>query len=189
MSVSSIHGHSAATYDGTFDYGSIEGVRDNPHVTPEFIQEVEAMAERLGTRPEYLLAVMSFESGLNPGAVNAMSDATGLIQFLPGTAEGLGTNIGELSGMRAIDQLQFVEKYLEPFKGQLTSLEAVYTSVLSGSPQADPETVLFSSGAEYSQNAALDLNGDGRITAGEATQMVRDKVDGQLPAAADARYA
>lgn len=166
----------------SFDYSRIEGVRNNPNVTPEFIQQVEAMAERLGTRPEYLMAVMSFESGLDPTAVNNQSGATGLIQFLDSTAQGLGTSTAELSQMSAIDQLKFVEKYLEPFKGQLDTLEGVYTSVLAGSPEADPDAALFSSGtAAYAQNSGLDLNHDGRITSGEATQNVRDEVDGPLP--------
>lgn len=162
-------------------YGNIQGVRNNPNVNEAFLQEVEAMAQRLDTRPEYLLAAMSFESNLDPTAVNAQSGATGLIQFLDSTAKGLGTSTEALRGMSAIDQLKYVEKYLEPFKGQLSSMEAVYTSILSGSPKADPDTVLFSSGAAYSQNAGLDLNHDGRITAGEATAKVRDKVEGDLP--------
>ena len=53
-----------------FDYNRIDGVQGNRNVTPEFISKVEAMAERLGTRPEYLMAVMSFETGgsFSPGA-------------------------------------------------------------------------------------------------------------------------
>src|SRR3546814_575913 len=49
--------------NGEFDYNRISGVEGNPNVTPEFINEVEAMAARLGTKPEYLMAVMSFETG------------------------------------------------------------------------------------------------------------------------------
>ena len=48
---------------GGFDYNRIQGVRGNRHVSAEFIRGVEAMAERLGTKPEYILAVMSFETG------------------------------------------------------------------------------------------------------------------------------
>ena len=72
-----------------FDYNRIAGVSGNRHVTPEFIRGVEAMAGRIGTRPEYLLAVMSFETGgtFSPGVRNAAgSGATGLIQFMPATA-------------------------------------------------------------------------------------------------------
>src|SRR3546814_19970917 len=74
-----------------------------PNVTPEFINEVEAMAARLGTKPEYLMAVMSFETGgsFSPAqANNAGSGATGLIQFMPNTAAGLGTSNAALGAMK-----------------------------------------------------------------------------------------
>lgn len=35
----------------SFDFNLIQGVRNNPNVTPEFIREVVAMAQRLETRP------------------------------------------------------------------------------------------------------------------------------------------
>ena len=168
---------------GAFDYNRIAGVANNPNVTPEFIKEVEAMAGRLGTRPEFIMATMSFETGgtFSPSVKNPTSSATGLIQFLDSTARGLGTSTGELSRMSSVEQLHYVEKYFQPFTGRLGTLEAVYTSVLSGSPKPDPNTTLFSAGSNaYSANRGLDLNGDGRITAGEATSKVRERISGEL---------
>ncbi|MGI8786279.1 MAG: N-acetylmuramoyl-L-alanine amidase [Pyrinomonadaceae bacterium] len=167
------------TSGGKVDINNIVGVKNNPNVTPAFKREVNAIAKRLGTKPEYLLAVMSFESGLNPKAVNGVSGATGLIQFLPGTAHGLGTSTSALKNMSSVEQLKFVEKYLKPFKGRLGTLEGVYTSVLSGSPHPNSSDVLFRRGtAAYSQNKGLDFNGDGRITSGEATSAVAAKMFG-----------
>lgn len=171
---------------GSFDYNRIAGVANNPNVTPEFIKEVEAMAGRLGTRPEFIMATMSFETGgtFSPSVKNPTSSATGLIQFLDSTARGLGTSTGELSRMSSVEQLKYVEKYFQPFTGRLGTLEAVYTSVLSGSPKPDPNTTLFSAGSNaYNSNRGLDLNGDGRITAGEATSKVRDRISGELDGA------
>ena len=143
------------------------------------------MAQRLGTQPEYLLAVMSFESGFRPDVRNqAGSGATGLIQFMPGTAAELGTSTDALARMSAVDQLQYVERYFNNRSdpGDLNTLEGVYTTVLYGSPRPDPGSTLFSQGtAAYRMNAPLDLNGDGRITAGEATSFVRDRIDGDAP--------
>src|SRR5690606_19523909 len=66
--------------------------------------------------------------------------------------------------------------------GELGTLEGVYTTVLYGSPRPDPGSTLFSQGtAAYRMNAPLDLNRDGRITAGEATSFVRDRIDGDAP--------
>ena len=172
---------------GGFDYNRIAGVSGNRHVTPEFIRGVEAMAERIGTQPEYLLAVMSFETGgsFSPGVRNAAgSGATGLIQFMPATARELGTSTDALSRMSATEQLQYVERYFarRSDPGDLNTLEGVYTTVLYGSPRPDPSSTLFSSGtAAYRMNAPLDLNRDGRITAGEATRFVRNRIDGDAP--------
>lgn len=170
-----------------FDYGRIQGVQGNAHVTPAFIAEVEAMAQRLGTQPEYLMAVMSFETGgsFRPDVRNgAGSGATGLIQFMPNTASELGTSTDALARMDAVDQLQFVERYFNNRSdpGDLNTLEGVYTTVLYGSPRPDPGSTLFSQGtAAYRMNAPLDTNGDGRITAGEATSFVRARIDGDVP--------
>jgi len=175
---------------GRFDYDRIEGVRGNPHVTAAFLREVEAMAGRLGTRPEYLLAVMSFETGgsFSPAERNgAGSGATGLIQFMPATAPELGTSTEALARMSALEQLQYVERYFarRSDPADLGTLEGVYTTVLYGSPRPDPGATLFAQGsAAYRMNAPLDLNGDGRITAGEATRFVRERVEGELGAPA-----
>ncbi len=174
-----------------FDYNRIDGVQGNRNVTPEFIAEVEAMAGRLGTRPEYILAVMSFETGgsFSPGQRNnAGSGATGLIQFMPNTARELGTSTDALARMSAVDQLQYVERYFNNRSdpGQLNTLEGVYTTVLYGSPRPDPNSTLFSQGsAAYRANAPLDTNRDGRITAGEATSFVRGRINGEAPPPTD----
>jgi murein DD-endopeptidase MepM/ murein hydrolase activator NlpD len=168
---------------GALNTDRIQNVEGNPNVTPAFLREVDAMAQRLGTKPEYLLAVMSFESGLNPKAVNGDSGATGLIQFLPSTAHGLGTSTDALKGMSAEQQLQYVERYFQQYEGKLNTLEGVYTAVLSGSARPDPNTTLFSSGTvAYSQNRGLDFNADGRITSGEATSAVASRMFGGVEA-------
>ncbi|NZA26083.1 LysM peptidoglycan-binding domain-containing protein [Luteimonas sp. SJ-92] len=179
--------------EGPFDYDGIVGVRGNPNVTPDFIAGVEAMAERLGAEPEHLLAVMSFETGgsFDPAQRNmAGSGATGLIQFMPATARGLGTTTSALAAMTPVQQLEYVERYFAQYPGQLGTLEGVYTSVLSGRATPDPAATLrtpagreFVQGnPEYAQNSGLDFDRDGRITAGEATQAVAARLYGGVSA-------
>lgn len=159
-----------------FDYNRVRGVEGNAHVTPEFLREMEGVAQRVGARPEDLMAVMALESNRTfaPDVRNADTGATGLIQFMPATARGLGTTTDALAGMTATEQLPYVERYLAPRRGHVGNLEGLYTSILYGSPQDDPAKVLWSRGTEaYGDNHGLDRNRDGRITAGEAADSVR----------------
>lgn len=175
----------ARAANNSFDYNRIQGVNGNRHVSSGFINGVEAMAKRLGTRPEYLLGVMSFETGgtFNPGIRNGIG-ATGLIQFLPSTARGLGTTTDKLAKMSSVEQLKYVEKYFNQphFKGKLGSLEGLYTAVLSGQARSNPNDVLFTRGTKaYAQNP-LDWNNNGQITAGEAVTPVAARMYGGVRA-------
>jgi hypothetical protein len=121
------------------------------------------------------MAVMSFESGFDPARVNSTSGATGLIQFLPSTAQALGTSTAQLAAMTAVEQLDWVEKYFaQPaYRGKLGTLEGTYTAVLSGQAHDNSEDVLFRRGTlAYTNNSVLDFNDDEKITAGEATHPV-----------------
>ncbi|NJM52567.1 MAG: hypothetical protein HC846_03690, partial [Blastocatellia bacterium] len=168
-----------------FNYNLIQGVKNNRFVTAEFLSGVESMAQRLGTRPEYLLGVMSFETGgtFNPGIQNGIG-ATGLIQFLPSTATDLGTTTGELARMSSTEQLRFVEKYFDQpkFRGKLGTLEGLYTSVLSGQARKNSDDVLFTRGTRAYEQNPLDWNQDGRITAGEAVTPVAARILGGIRA-------
>lgn len=161
-----------------FNYNQIQGVKGNQFVTDEFITEVENIAGRLSTKPEHLLAAMSFETGgsFDPAKQNKIK-ATGLIQFIPPTAQALGTTVDKLKAMTSVEQLEFVEKYMDDFKGKLNTLEAVYTSILSGSPKK-PNDVLFRQGTLAYKLNPLDWNLDGKITAAEATTIVAARLFG-----------
>src|ERR1051325_8702175 len=91
-----------------------------------FRQKVIQIAANLQIDPNFLMAIMSFESGasFSPSKQNAAgSGAVGLIQFMPKTAKNLGTSTQELAGMTAVRQLDFVELYFMPFKGRLKTIE------------------------------------------------------------------
>ncbi len=175
----------AANSQNRFDYKQIQGVRNNSFVTAEFLNGVENMAERLGTRPEYILSVMSFETGgtFDPAKRNGIG-ATGLIQFLPSTAEGLGTSTDRLAQMSSTEQLRFVEKYFDQpqFRGRLGSLEGLYTAVLSGRARQNSDDVLFTRGTRAYEQNPLDWNNNGQITAGEAVIPVAARMFGGVRA-------
>jgi len=160
-----------------FDYNQIRGVRNNPNVTPEFLRQVEGVAQRVGAKPEELMGVMSLETmgTFRPSVANPDTHATGLIQFMPRTAQGLGTSIGELSRMTPSEQLPWVEKYLSQpaYRGRVGTLEGLYSAVLPGHIMG-PDEVMFRPGtAAYNANHWLDTDGQNGISVQEAVQQVR----------------
>lgn len=143
-----------------------------------FINKTVTIAKDLQVNPNYLFAIMDFESaGINHRKVNPKSGATGLIQFMPKTAQSLGTSTQALRNMSEIDQLGYVHKYFRPYKGRIKDLPDIYCAVLwpkcVGKP---PDYVLFRRGQiTYSQNNGFDKNGDGVITKAETTTLVKGR--------------
>ncbi len=155
-------------------------------VSPEFRRKVVAVANRLGLDPNILMAVMAFETGrrFHPATLNRRSGATGLIQFMPRTAEALGTSTRALAAMTGERQLDFVEKYFRPFAGRMADLPAAYMAVLWPAAVSKPLShVLFAApSAAYEQNKGLDSDKDGKVTKAEAAARVqRMLVEGMKP--------
>lgn len=134
------------------------------------------------THASWLMSCMAFESGetFSPSVRNAAgSGATGLIQFMPSTAQGFGISIAELAAMSAVDQLDYVQKYFRPYASRIDTLSDMYMAILMPKFVGQPEdSVLFlDPKISYRQNAGLDANRDGKITKAEATNKVRAKFD------------
>ncbi|MBU4527898.1 MAG: lytic transglycosylase domain-containing protein [Hoeflea sp.] len=146
-------------------------------VTGDFKRKTIAISRRLNMDPNHLMAIMAFETGrsFDPAITNhAGSGATGLIQFMPATAKGLGTTTARLATMSAVDQLDYVETYLTPYAGRMGDLPSAYMAVLY--PRAvdkEPDYVLFRKGSvAYKLNRGLDTNGNGHVTKLEAAAKV-----------------
>lgn len=146
-------------------------------VDKKFKEKVIAISARLGIDPNHLMAAMAFESArsFKPNIQNPYSHATGLIQFMPRTAKGLGTSINALKRMSAIRQLDFVEKYFSPYAGRLKDLDDLYMAILWPKAVARPASyVLFREPQRaYKLNKGLDANVDGAVTKAEAAMRVR----------------
>jgi len=157
-----------------------KGIAWGRKVSPKFREKVIQIAAELKTSPDFLMAAMAFETGesFSPTVTNKASGAVGLIQFLPSTAKGLGTSTAALKKMSAVEQLDYVKKYLEPYKGKLSEVDDVYMAILF--PKAVGKSVgytLFSRGSTaYEQNKGLDVNKDGKVTKAEAAGKVREKL-------------
>ncbi|GAB3035514.1 hypothetical protein GCM10025298_25850 [Natronobiforma cellulositropha] len=148
-------------------------------VDEAFTERVREIAAELGADPNHLMAIMAFETGysFDPAQENmAGSGATGLIQFMPRTAEGLGTSTDELAEMTALEQLEYVRAYFQPYAGNLDTVDDFYMAVLWPAAVGESDDyVLFEEGTiQYEQNAGLDHDGDGVITKADAARSVRE---------------
>lgn len=137
-----------------------------------FIQKVISISSDLTIDPNWLMTVMNSESGLNHMAVNPQGGATGLIQFMPDTAAGLGTTTANLKAMSNVQQLDYVKKYLQ--NKTYGSYYDLYLHVFY--PAAKGKSNSYIIGSEISdarariiakQNPSIDLNKDGYISLGE----------------------
>ncbi len=138
---------------------------------PGFEARVAEIAKKVGCPPEALYKIMWKECRLDPRAINRISGASGLIQFMPETAIGLGTSVEAIRNMTAMQQLDFVEKYFKPHFGKLHNYGDVYLAVfypyalgkgddfVLGSEQGDKRAALVAK-----QNRGVDTDGDGVIT-------------------------
>jgi transglycosylase-like protein with SLT domain len=149
-------------------------------VSKEFKSGVIDISKQLGCDPSHLMSAMAFETGesFSPSIQNKMSKATGLIQFMPSTAKGLGTSIDDLKAMSAVEQLVFVAKYLKRFKGKMKSVSDVYMTILlpTAVGKAEAHVLFRKPTVAYKQNKGLDVNKDGQITKGEAAAKVQAKL-------------
>lgn len=147
---------------------------------PDFNKKLDKIAKELGVSRDDLIAIFKQESGMDHTAVNRMSGATGLIQFMPATAQSLGTTTDELKKMTAVQQLDYVYMYfkkvgVKPGMKLGDLYMAVFMPKYVG---ADDNTVLGQSGASgftgkvYDQNKGLDRNRDGVITVADVKKSV-----------------
>lgn len=142
----------------------------------DFINKVNEVATRLGINPNWLMAIIHWESAgtFSPSITNSIG-ATGLIQFMPQTAIGLGTTTAALRKMTAVQQLDWVYKYYAPYKSKIKGYVDMYLATLFPLALGKPfdfilQSTKIGAGAIASANPAFDLNKDKKITVGEISQ-------------------
>lgn len=95
------------------------------------LEILQQISSRFGVSIEDVLKVIYFESKFSPTITNSIG-ATGLIQFMPSTARGLGTSTAALRQMSIINQLPFVKKYFFQYESKNINLAQLYLLVLRG---------------------------------------------------------
>jgi hypothetical protein len=153
---------------------------------PGFLEAVRELEDKIGTERNALYRIIKHESGFNPAAQNPYTNATGLIQFMPDTATGLGTSVDALKNMTGVEQLVYVEKFYKSFFGRAKTIGDLYLATFLPAAVGKPDDfVIGIKGATtkvfglnqnslYVQNAVFDWDSKGYYTVGD----IRKRIEG-----------
>lgn len=153
--------------------------------SPEFINRVKDIAQKLNCDWQDLMGVMQAESGINPQQWNKGRTAVGLIQFTDLSVAELNQKCGlnltkeKIAQMSDMQQLDLVEKYLTiaksyrfPSSARLSSGDLYAIVFLPGRADRD---VLTRSGEGYYHSNPIDENHDGIISKSDLAARVAKK--------------
>lgn len=147
-----------------------------------FITKLKEVALKLNINPNWLMAIIYWESArtFSPSITNSIG-ATGLIQFMPSTAIGLGTTTAALRQMTAVQQLDYVYKYYAPYKSKIKNYIDCYLVTFFPAAVGKPsnfiiQTSKLPASLIATQNPAFDINKDKKITVEEITQVMLKKL-------------
>lgn len=110
------------------------------------------------------------------------SGASGLIQWISQTAKDYGTTLAKIRRMSALEQLDLAERYWQNvYRGKLPDVGDYYMGGFAPAFIGVAEdTVIVVNGKQavkgtslYDQNAGLDWNADGIISAGDVRSLFR----------------
>lgn len=154
----------------------VAGLKEREALEPGYMRALLDAAESIGwdqERADYLAAVVSFESGHRPDARNPLSDASGLIQWLPSTSPV--QPVAALRQMTAIAQLPLVASH---FGARPVAPRDIYMRVFypAAAGKSDAHVLFESPSLAYRQNQGLDASKKGYVTAGDA----RGQIDRRL---------
>jgi hypothetical protein len=157
-------------------------------VSKEFADKVETISKNLGINPDYLMAIMAFETGETFSASKKNGNvAIGLLQFTKSGAKSIGTTKDDLGKMSDIQQLDSVKQYLsnpmfaKDGKTTLNSIEDLYMAVhWPAAVGKNNDYTLYKDdngkNVIYNSNIGLDINKDGQVTKAEAATKASAKL-------------
>jgi hypothetical protein len=137
---------------------------DQLKLKKKYQAKIDKVASNLGVSRAALEKIFRKESGtFDPYAINRDTGATGLIQFMPSTAESLGTSTEALLKMGPEKQLDYVQKYFEQ-SGKVPEIKDdldLYLIVFYPRAVGKPDDYIIGSerGQRYAQKVAQQNRG------------------------------
>ena len=156
------------------------------HLSNEFYEKLISISKEIECDPNDLMAVINLETAgtFRASAKNPNSNATGLIQFMPSTAKGLGTTVEKLAKMSEVEQLDYVKIYLLDRKKESKikgSVDATTLYCFVFYPKAANQKNSYEIANNrsnntkiYNWNKGLDYNKDKSLTRGDLAQRVKE---------------
>jgi hypothetical protein len=152
------------------------------NIRPQFIAKLRQVSANLGINPNWLMGVIELESAgtFSPSITNSIG-ATGLIQFMPTTAAGLGTSTFLLRQMSAVNQLDWVERYYRPYKTRIKAYRDLYIATLFPAALGQAKNFVLQTSRLPAHviaraNPLFDTNKDNRITVGEIEKKLLERL-------------
>lgn len=147
-----------------------------------FINKVKEITPRLGLDPNWLMAIMHFESAgtFSPLITNPLG-YVGLIQFGASARKTLGVTKEQLKAMSAVEQLDYVEKYFKLYKGKYKSYIDAYFAVFFPLAIGKPDDwVIQGDGLTakqiYDANPAFRVVKDGKLRVWEVKKKMLERL-------------
>lgn len=178
--------------EGEFQAGQIFGSTDKVRLDSygygkyasrfngNFLGKVEDVAARLQIDPNWLLAIMSFETGgtFDPGQ-RGDGKHWGLIQFSNSRIAGFGMSISQFTSLSQEQQMEYVYKYFAPYAGKIKSAGDLYSLVALPVTFGKDDNYLIDTDPRFpelrnvaSSNPKWDMNKDGHVSAGEIRRVL-----------------
>ncbi len=127
--------------------------------------------------PNWLMFVMWFETNHTMDhRIRNRIGATGLIQFTPDTAIYLGTTVEKLRLMSNVEQMDYVQKHLAPYRGKYNSFVDLYLAIFWPAGVGKPDDYTITRDKVAQQNPIFDRNKDLDITKLEIKQTLMEQI-------------
>lgn len=148
-----------------------------------FIAKIKQVASNLKIEPDWLMAIIHFESAgtFSPSITNSLG-YTGLIQFGTAAASQIGTTTAKLRAMTAVQQLDYVEKYYKSWYSILkikAPQSYIDTYLITFFPAAVNKGLDFviqakgiSAQAIAKANPIFDINKNNQVTVAEVQEIM-----------------
>jgi hypothetical protein len=150
-----------------------------------FVNKVNEIAPRIGVNPNWLMAIMYFESAgsFSPSITNSLG-YVGLIQFGASARKTLGVTKEQLKAMNAVEQLNYVEKYFNLYKGKYKTYIDTYFAVFFPLAIGKPDDWVIQGGGLtakqiYDANPAFRNVKDGKLRVWEVKKTMLEKLPSQ----------